>query len=77
MSIAYVLIRAHSTKEKHIYNEMAKVPEVKEFHPLFGKYDIIAKVEADNPSEIGETVINKIRNIKGIKDTTTLPCYDS
>mgnify|MGYP001597929632 FL=1 len=48
------------------------MPEVIEIHPLFGEYDLIAKVEAKDYESIGEIIIKKIKIIEGITDTKTL-----
>ncbi|MBN2600112.1 MAG: Lrp/AsnC ligand binding domain-containing protein, partial [Candidatus Thermoplasmatota archaeon] len=43
-----------------------------ELHPLFGEYDLIAKIEADDFESLGDIVVNKIRSIEGVIDTKTL-----
>ena len=58
--------------EYEVFNKLSKLPEVIELHPLFGEYDLIAKIEAEDYESIGEIIINKIRTIDGITDTTTL-----
>jgi len=64
-------------KEEEVYNELAKVPEIVEIHPLFGEYDIIAKIEAEDFDSIGSIVIKKIRSIAGVIDTKTLLTTES
>ena len=49
-----------------------KVPQIIELHPLFGEYDLIAKIEADDFESLGDIVVNKIRTIEGVIDTKTL-----
>ena len=73
MAISFVLISAAPAKEHDVYNKLSKVPEIIELHPLFGEYDLIAKIQAENFENIGDIVLNKIRTIKGIIDTKTLP----
>ena len=58
--------------EYEVYNKLSKIPEVIEVHPLFGEYDLIAKIEAKDYENIGEIIIQKIKTIEGITDTTTL-----
>jgi DNA-binding Lrp family transcriptional regulator len=53
-------------------NKLSKVSEIVELHPLFGEFDIIAKIEADDSKSLGNIVVNKIRTIEGIIDTKTL-----
>jgi len=45
--------------------------EAIELHSLFGEYDLITKIEAENYESIGQIII-KIRTIDGIIDTKTL-----
>ncbi len=44
-----------------------------ELYPLFGEYDLIAKVEADSMDKIGTVVFERIRSVDGVKATKTLP----
>ncbi|MCK4332354.1 MAG: Lrp/AsnC ligand binding domain-containing protein, partial [Thermoplasmatales archaeon] len=59
-------------REHDVYNKLSKVPEIIELHPLFGEYDLIAKIEADDFENLGVVVVNKIRSIDGVIDTKTL-----
>ena len=72
MAIGYVLISAAPAREHDVYNKLSKVPEIIELHPLFGEYDLIAKIEADDFENLGVVVVNKIRSIDGVIDTKTL-----
>ena len=46
MTLGFVLIDTSATYEHEVYNKLSKVPEIIELHPLFGDYDLIAKIEA-------------------------------
>jgi DNA-binding Lrp family transcriptional regulator len=48
------------------------MPGIIELHPLFGEYDLITKIEAEDFEKIGGIVINKIRSIEGVTYTKTL-----
>ena len=72
MVICFVLIHISPLRESEVLNKLSKIPEVIELHSLFGKYDIIAKIEAKDYESIGEIVIHKIRKIDGITYTSTL-----
>jgi len=39
---------------------------------LFGEYDLIAKIEAEDFNVSGQVVVDKIRSIAGVIDTKTL-----
>ncbi|TLZ98349.1 MAG: Lrp/AsnC family transcriptional regulator [Methanobacteriota archaeon] len=51
---------------------LMKIGQIVELYPLFGEYDLIAKVEADSYEAIGAVVMSKIRSIEGVKATKTL-----
>jgi DNA-binding Lrp family transcriptional regulator len=72
MAIGFVLISTAPAKEHEVYNELLKVREIVELHPLFGEYDLIAKVEAPDFNLLGQIVVDKIRAIPGVIDTKTL-----
>jgi DNA-binding Lrp family transcriptional regulator len=72
MAIGFVMIKVENTMEKEVQKKLEKIEEVTELHPLFGDYDLIAKVEADNFDALGAVIIKKIRTIKGVMDTKTL-----
>jgi len=72
MAIGFVLISAAPAYEHEVYNKLSKVPQIIELHPLFGEYDLIAKIEADDFESLGDIVVNKIRTIEGVIDTKTL-----
>lgn len=72
MALGYVLIIAAPAHEHEVYKELSKVPEIIELHSLFGEYDLIAKIEAEDFKKLGEIVVSKIRSIDGVIDTKTL-----
>ena len=72
MSIGFILIKAAPALEHEVYNKLSKILEIIDLQPLFGEYDLIAKIEAEDFEKIGEIVINNIRSVKGVIDTKTL-----
>ena len=72
MPVGFVLISTAPAKEHQVYNELLKIKEIVELHPLFGEYDLIAKIEAKDLDELGRIVVEKIRAIDGVADTKTL-----
>ena len=72
MAIGFVLITIATAHEKEVFKKLSKVPEIVELHPLFGEYDFIAKIKADDFDNLGSMVVNKIRSIEGVRFTTTL-----
>jgi DNA-binding Lrp family transcriptional regulator len=72
MAVGFVLISTAPGKEHEVYNELKKIPEIIELHPLFGEFDLIAKIETKDFNELGVIVVEKIRMIDGVIDTKTL-----
>jgi len=72
MVIGFVLMHVSPLHEYEVFNKLSKLHEVIELHSLFGEYDLIAKIEAEDYESIGKIIINKIRTIDGIVDTKTL-----
>jgi len=70
--IGFVLVTTASTKEKEVYDALGKVEEIVDLHPLFGEYDILAKVVAGTHDAIARVVVDEIRSIPGVIDTRTL-----
>jgi DNA-binding Lrp family transcriptional regulator len=72
MAIGFVLISAAPAREHEVYDKLTQVPEIIELHPLFGEYDLIAKIKAEDFEKLGRIVVNKIRSIEGVINTKTL-----
>ena len=72
MAIGFVLISTVPAKEHDVFSALSNVPEIVEIHPLFGEYDIIAKIEAEDFNKLGQIVIEKVRTVNGVIDTKTL-----
>ena len=72
MATGFVLISTSPAKEHEVYNELLKVKSVVELHPLFGEYDLIAKVNSDDYNALGQIVVDDIRSIQGVVETKTL-----
>ncbi len=67
-----MLIGVEPKKERDVYAALLKIEEIVEITPLFGEYDLIAKVDAKDYNTIGEVVVAKIRSVAGVKTTKTL-----
>jgi DNA-binding Lrp family transcriptional regulator len=72
MAIGFVLISTAPTKEHDVYSKLLKITEVTELYPLFGDYDLIAKLETEDYNRLGQIVVEVIRGIDGVIDTKTL-----
>jgi DNA-binding Lrp family transcriptional regulator len=72
MTIGFVLINVSPGTEKKVFDTMIKWDEIQELYPLFGDYDLIAKVQTNDYEGLSDVVVNKIRVLKGVTETKTL-----
>jgi len=72
MAKAYVLISCESGADASVISNLKRINTVKEAHGTFGKYDVLAKLEADSDFELNRSISKKIRQIKKIRATLTL-----
>ncbi len=68
---AFVLIETAVGRTKEVTTALKKLEGVKSVDPVTGPYDVIAVVEADGLTKIGDLVTNKIHPIQGISRTVT------
>jgi len=69
---AYILIQTEVGKAATVARDIAQIPGVALAEDVTGPYDVIARVEAPGIDELGQLVIAKIQDVKGI--TRTLTC---
>ena len=72
MPIAFILINTELGKEKSLLKEIRSIPNVKEAYFIYGVYDIIVKVEAENMEKLKEIVTFKIRRLNDVRNTLTM-----
>lgn len=76
MVMAFVLIRVgageHLSFMKSVREEIAKIRGVKKVYAVFGRYDLIALLEAPTLEELSTTITDKIRAIEGVQSTESL-----
>ncbi len=69
---AFVLISLKTPDERAVLDELKAMSKIKEAHVLFGEWDIIAKVEGENPEDVATFVMDEIRALPQVKLTSTL-----
>ncbi|MEM3736791.1 MAG: Lrp/AsnC ligand binding domain-containing protein [Candidatus Bathyarchaeia archaeon] len=75
---AFILIRVGERKaySAAYYKEVfSKIKGVEEVHVLFGQYDFILKIQAENVDALAQIVDNEIRIIPGVHSTETFIAY--
>jgi DNA-binding Lrp family transcriptional regulator len=69
---AYILIQTEVGKSANVARDIAAITGVTLAEDVTGPYDVIARVEAASVDELGQLVIARIQDVKGI--TRTLTC---
>ena len=69
---AYILIQTEVGRAAEIATEIAQLSGVTMAEDVIGPYDVIARIEAPTVDALGQIVIAKIQDVKGI--TRTLTC---
>ncbi len=72
LAIGFVLIKTSPAAERDVYNIVKDMDMVMEVHSLFGEYDLILKLQAEDFNTLGQRVVDDIRSIEGVEDTKTL-----
>ena len=72
MAVGYVLLNVVPGVEHDVYLQLKDLDVVADITVLFGDYDMIVKLVADDLSSIAATVVESIRQIHGILDSKTL-----
>tara|TARA_B100000700_G_C15060858_1_gene865722 strand:- start:1918 stop:2151 length:234 start_codon:yes stop_codon:yes gene_type:complete len=72
MATGFVLITTKPGMEQDVRNNLDGIEHVTNRWMLFGEYDLIAKVEADEEYTLTKVIVEEIRPITGIIDTKTL-----
>ena len=74
MRMAYVMINSETGYESEVMKELEKIPGVQAAYQLYGVYDIIIKIEAENLAELKEIVSLGIRKLEKVRASLTLIC---
>jgi DNA-binding Lrp family transcriptional regulator len=69
---AYILIQTEVGRAADVAHAIAAIQGVTLAEDVTGPYDVIARVEAASVDELGQLVIARIQDVKGI--TRTLTC---
>jgi Lrp/AsnC family transcriptional regulator, leucine-responsive regulatory protein len=75
---AFILISFVSgtgVSQKEAAQRIAEIPDVCEVHVISGDWDIIAKARGESIQSIGELVLDRIRNVKGVERTLTCTSF--
>jgi DNA-binding Lrp family transcriptional regulator len=69
---AYILIQTEVGTAAQVATEVSQVAGVTMAEDVTGPYDVIARIEASSMEDLGQIVVSRIQDVKGI--TRTLTC---
>jgi DNA-binding Lrp family transcriptional regulator len=72
MTSAFVLVNAELGREEEVLGKLQSLNPVKEAHIVYGEYDIILKVEAEDQKTPKDSLFSEIRKLGGIRSTLTM-----
>ncbi len=76
MPAAFVLFKTEPSLERDVFLALSNMDSIIETHALYGEYDLVARVDAENGKILTELLMNKLRTISGVKETETLIVVD-
>lgn len=74
-ALAYILAIVEPLKEHRVYTALGKNPYIDEVFPLFGEWDLIIKMTAENNEKLATLIPENINSIDGVTATKTLTGY--
>ena len=69
---AFVMINAEIGQEEEVLKYLKENVGVDEAYMVYGVYDLVVKISAENMKTLKDTVINNIRQANGVKSTLTM-----
>jgi DNA-binding Lrp family transcriptional regulator len=68
---AYIFIESTPGKSSQVAQSVARLPGVQMAHSVTGSYDIIALVQAEDVTALGQFITGQIHRLPGVVKTTT------
>ena len=72
MPLAWVLISCEPGRARDVYVHLLSMPTVSEVSLVYGKLDLVARIDFDDEKEMSKTLIVEMRTVEGIRKTETL-----
>ncbi|MHA1398591.1 MAG: Lrp/AsnC ligand binding domain-containing protein, partial [Candidatus Heimdallarchaeaceae archaeon] len=60
-----------------VMSQLKEMPNVVEVHIVYGVYDLIAKIEAEDTESLKQIVTENLRVLEKVRSTMTMICVDS
>lgn len=77
MALAYVLVNVELGFEEDVKAKLSEIPEVEEAYRVYGVYDTILRLRAEDEEVLKKLIFEKIRKIAGVRSTLTMIALES
>lgn len=72
MPMAYVLINTEPKHMESVVATLEKLDAVVEIFPVYGVYDVVAKIQAETMEKLKDIVTWKVRSLDEVRSTITM-----
>ena len=72
MPMAYVLINTDPKNMESVVATLEKLDSVVEIFPVYGVYDIVAKIQEETMEKLKDIVTWKVRSLEDVRSTITM-----
>ncbi|MQY61693.1 Lrp/AsnC family transcriptional regulator [archaeon] len=72
MPMAYVLINTEPKHMESVVESLEKLDAVVEIFPVYGVYDVVAKIQAETMEKLKGIVTWKVRSLDEVRSTITM-----
>jgi len=72
MPMAYVLINTEPKHMESVVERLEKLDAVVEIFPVYGVYDVVAKIQAETLEKLKGIVTWKVRSLDDVRSTITM-----
>lgn len=77
MPMAYVLINTEPKHMENVVSVLEKLDSVVEIFPVYGVYDVVAKVQAETMEKLKDIVTWNVRSLDEVRSTITMLILES
>lgn len=72
MPMAYVLINTEPKNMEDVVSTLEELDAVVEIFPVYGVYDVVAKIQAETMEKLKDIVTWKVRSLDNVRSTITM-----
>jgi len=76
MPMAYVLINTEPKHMESVVATLEQLDSVVEIFPVYGVYDVVAKIQAETMEKLKDIVTWKVRSLDEVRSTITMLILD-